>query len=280
MVLVLFIEGLSNPFRRFFFFKMIIPTHVIKDLVVNLRKQPVSHQKGYKKDPLQETQLLKGDSVISLKEKEGWLFVQVLEQKRYYSESGWGNYLGWINKKHVRKIKCDEKKRTGVFSEPYSKQNKEEFTLGSFVTHSLDIEQKQSLEEKQEKLLSLATLFLGSPYFWGGASFYLPQRNEVTTSVDCSGLTYLIHKTLGIEIPRNAHDQYLLASPVEGTPRPGDLLFYREYSERPEFVSHVAIVKDKNTIIEATTQSSTVREVLLKGRFSSPLTLSCGRFLC
>jgi cell wall-associated NlpC family hydrolase len=67
-------------------------------------------------------------------------------------------------------------------------------------------------------LLSTARHHLGLPYLWGGMSTY---------GLDCSGLVHLSLRTLGLVVPRDAHDQQSAATPVRlEDVQAGDLLFF------------------------------------------------------
>ena len=63
-----------------------------------------------------------------------------------------------------------------------------------------------------------ATAFTGLPYLWAGRSGF---------GFDCSGLTSLVMRVHGVEIPRDAAPQAAAGLAVGGAAlRPGDLLFY------------------------------------------------------
>jgi gamma-D-glutamyl-L-lysine dipeptidyl-peptidase len=67
-------------------------------------------------------------------------------------------------------------------------------------------------------LLATARHHLGLPYLWGGMSTY---------GLDCSGLVHLSLRTLGLVVPRDAHDQQDAATPVRlEEVQAGDLLFF------------------------------------------------------
>ena len=56
----------------------------------------------------------------------------------------------------------------------------------------------------------------------------------------------------GIELPRDADQQYIAGEVVEGTPAPGDLLFFGEKNEDDEVhISHVAISLGGDEFIHA-----------------------------
>lgn len=87
--------------------------------------------------------------------------------------------------------------------------------------------------------------FIGVPYLWGGRTPF---------GYDCSGLAQAFHAFLGCLIPRDADQQFRAALPVEGEPRPGDLLFFGRhdpFSPRYASITHVAISLGGSEIIHA-----------------------------
>lgn len=84
-----------------------------------------------------------------------------------------------------------------------------------------------------KQTLDLIHRFCGVPYLWGGRTPY---------GFDCSGLAGTFYAFMGISIPRDADQQYLVGTLVDGTLEPGDLLFFGEKNEADEVhISHVAI---------------------------------------
>jgi gamma-D-glutamyl-L-lysine dipeptidyl-peptidase len=88
-----------------------------------------------------------------------------------------------------------------------------------------------SAVEKRSMLQNDGRSLLGVPYLWGGAS---------ANGIDCSGLAQLLHRWLGITIPRDADMQYLAGTQVEPPFQPGDLIFFGESGESRN-ITHVGI---------------------------------------
>ncbi|MBK7453721.1 MAG: alpha/beta fold hydrolase [Anaerolineales bacterium] len=89
-------------------------------------------------------------------------------------------------------------------------------------------------EDGIKRTLDLIQRFCGVPYLWGGRTPY---------GFDCSGLAGTFYSFMGVTIPRDADQQYLAGEAVEGTPAPGDLLYFGEKNEDDDSVhiSHVAV---------------------------------------
>ena len=80
---------------------------------------------------------------------------------------------------------------------------------------------------------------------WSGVPYRLGRASR--SGVDCSGLTMLIYREFGIELPHDVEEQYDYGSRVS-TPRAGDLLFYNEHGKG---ISHVGIATGRGTVIHA-----------------------------
>lgn len=89
----------------------------------------------------------------------------------------------------------------------------------------------QTLEEKRKALVHDAMRMTGTPYLWGGTS---------GNGIDCSGFARLLHRWVGIEIPRDADMQASASKPVEAPFEIGDLLFFGE-GDSDRDVTHVGI---------------------------------------
>lgn len=86
-------------------------------------------------------------------------------------------------------------------------------------------------EGKRAALTAFAKTMIGVPYLWGGCT---------ANGIDCSGFAQLMHRWVGITLPRDADMQCAAGRAVEPPFRPGDLLFFGEQGERRR-ITHVAI---------------------------------------
>jgi pimeloyl-ACP methyl ester carboxylesterase/cell wall-associated NlpC family hydrolase len=95
--------------------------------------------------------------------------------------------------------------------------------------------------------LSLFRRSVGVPYLWGGRTPF---------GFDCSGLAQTLWSFVGVQIPRDADQQFRAGAPVEDTPQPGDLLFFGEPEDgragfRYAHITHVAISLGGDEMIHA-----------------------------
>lgn len=89
----------------------------------------------------------------------------------------------------------------------------------------------QSVEARRAQMEMDAQTMTGVPYLWGGCS---------ANGIDCSGFAQLLHRWVGITIPRDADMQYDAGAPVEWPYLPGDLLFFGEAGETRR-ITHVTV---------------------------------------
>lgn len=84
----------------------------------------------------------------------------------------------------------------------------------------------------------------GYPYVFGGET---PE-----TSFDCSGLTKWAYKSVGVELPRTAQQQYdsMRHIPLSEA-KAGDLVFFTNTYATSDYITHVGIIVDSNTMYHA-----------------------------
>ncbi len=92
----------------------------------------------------------------------------------------------------------------------------------------------QQPRPKPEELVETARQFTGYPYLWGGRS---------TKGLDCSGLTGMVYRLHGIQLPRDANMQVHAGREVRwdstyATLQPGDLLFF---GRNIDHITHVGM---------------------------------------
>ncbi|MET3291386.1 UNVERIFIED_CONTAM: cell wall-associated NlpC family hydrolase [Brevibacillus sp. OAP136] len=107
-----------------------------------------------------------------------------------------------------------------------------------------------------EAIVESGKRFLNLHYLWGGMSSY---------GYDCSGFAYNMHRSVGIQIPRDAVDQAQAGQWVEKSElQPGDLLFFA-HEEGKGRVHHVGIYYGNNQMIHSPDSLSSIEIVNLTG---------------
>ncbi|GIO10375.1 gamma-D-glutamyl-L-lysine endopeptidase [Brevibacillus reuszeri] len=107
-----------------------------------------------------------------------------------------------------------------------------------------------------ETIVETGKRFLNLHYLWGGMSSY---------GYDCSGFAYNMHRSVGVQIPRDASDQARAGQLVEKEDLlPGDLLFFA-YEEGKGRVHHVGIYMGNGEMIHSPDSRSAIEIVKLDG---------------
>lgn len=91
------------------------------------------------------------------------------------------------------------------------------------------------------RIIQLSMRYLGVPYVFGGVT---------TNGFDCSGFTRHVYRSVGLELPRAADDQFAVGRPVSiSRLQPGDLVFFTTYEPG---ASHSGIYIGDGKFISAT----------------------------
>jgi cell wall-associated NlpC family hydrolase len=168
------------------------------------------------------TQSLPGEPVIIDSERDGWAEVALPWQPSSLDPRG---YPGWIRVEHL--ADGDDAHAPGDIAAAVSLPG-----AGRPEPGVVD----------GQALLATAERFLGMDYLWAGFSGY---------GVDCSGLVSLTHRSHGVVIPRDAHDQARSGEEVDlAELRAGDLVFFGA-DEGLGPVHHVGMAAGNGTMVHA-----------------------------
>jgi gamma-D-glutamyl-L-lysine dipeptidyl-peptidase len=205
-----------------------------------------------------DTQLLMGEPVHVLEERDGWSHVAAPWQQS--SREGRG-YPGWVRSAHlgapvpVRRgasatvvspsatctvdgsavdLSFGTLLWVAALGEDAATLHLPDGRLGEMPLDDLRLgHTAQSPVYGPDDVLAAARQFLGVRYLWGGSSGW---------GLDCSGLVHLALRSFSVQVPRDAHDQ-AASSAVEEVAlddvQPGDLYFFARPGER---VYHVGFV--------------------------------------
>ncbi len=111
---------------------------------------------------------------------------------------------------------------------------------------------RQNLEKMVKQLQ-------GSPYVWA---------EEGPDRFDCSGFTYYMYGSMGIEIPRVAREQAKVGKKVKVSDlQYGDLIFFATDRHHPRKITHVGMYLGDGWFTHA---STTKKEVVYSNLFTSP----------
>ena len=131
-------------------------------------------------------------------------------------------------------------------------------------------EMPTTLKDRQFMLESDSHRLIGVPYLWGGAS---------GNGIDCSGFAQLLHRWIGIEIPRDADMQCTAARPVEPPYELGDLFFFAEGENKKE-ITHVGMSLGRWKMIHSSRSRNGVYvDDVEAAQFLKDIFVSAGSFL-
>lgn len=217
--------------------------------MVPVRKQPGGQHE-------MTNQLLFGDLLLIKDEMKQWLLVETVDDA----------YNGWVDQRQVKEIdnevfdsltnnerhysleSCNKLVSTDKKSFywatlgsclPYFKDGKINFDL---IEYNFNGKTKSIHDGNNSKtLVSLAKMYLGAPYLWGGRSLF---------GIDCSGFVQIVFKMCGIMLPRDSAEQVDFGNTVSfiDDAQPGDLAFFDNEENK---IVHVGILLGKNQIIHA-----------------------------
>ncbi len=116
------------------------------------------------------------------------------------------------------------------------------------------------------RIVETAKRFLGVPYLWGGTTPF---------GLDCSGFVQLSYRLNGVALPRDADQQFQVATPISvGELRPADLLFF---SNRSSGITHVGMFVGEGRFIHASGKHGRVALTPLSDQYFQSIFVQHGR---
>ncbi len=275
---------------------------VVTAPVVDLRAKPSSAVPDTH-DPLQETQLLYGEVVRALRRQGSWVYVEATEQTEFSHSGRWQGYPGWVPEaalapadRLVLPLIVVVEPWVQAYEDAHLRRHSDRrFPMGTHLratsfgdavwrvelydaagfawlpfrsARALHEARRLSPDVQRREIVRAAERFLGSAYYWGGRTASTRTEGQVT-GVDCSALVNLAYRTVAVEIPRDAHEQFLKARPVE-QPGPADLVFLSARDD-PTRVVHVMLYAGNGHVIEGPGTGQQVRHITLAQRLGRPL---------
>lgn len=102
----------------------------------------------------------------------------------------------------------------------------------------LEVQRFDSLQSVRNRLVDIATDYIGIPYEWGG---------DDTDGWDCSAYVRHVYDLVGVELPRTTQEQAVLGEKIDlKEAKTGDLIFFGYRYGKSYKTKHIAIVMNNS----------------------------------
>jgi len=217
--------------------------YICENVFVPLRSGP-----SHKTEML--SQVLFGERYSVIDKAGTWMKIETLFDK----------YMGWIDMDQIqhspdegrsygyvlnRSLLCYKNDKTKMILEPGCEIFNPDFEHKTFFNGQNQFTTGQEFNKNfistDEPVTDSAIKFINSPYIWGG---------RIPSGIDCSGLTQLVYKIHGIQIPRDSWKQAEAGRSIDfiDEAEPGDLVFFD--NDRGK-ISHVGMILSRGLVIHS-----------------------------
>jgi len=217
--------------------------YICENVFVPLRSGP-----SHKSEML--SQVLFGEKYTEIERSGNWMKIV----------THFDSYHGWIDIDHIQQtidkedtagnvlnksLLCFKNDKSKLILEPGCEIfkpdfEKKQFSIGMNLYSASDDFSTAHISST-DSITDTALKFINSPYIWGG---------RIPSGIDCSGLTQLVYKINGINIPRDSWQQAETGRSIDfiDEAEPGDLVFFD--NDRGK-ISHVGMIFSKGLVIHA-----------------------------
>ena len=188
----------------------------------------------------QDSELLFGEQVVVLEDKDGWAWVQAVNDR----------YVGYIHSDALGNTKAATLRVSAIMAPVFSAANLKTPVRDTLPMNSMVpvlgregdyvnvgpgfVHQRHLAPESEKDFVAIAERFLGVPYVWGG---------KTAAGLDCSGLIQTALQAVGKAAPRDTDMmEKALGGSVATASRRGDLVFWK---------GHMGVMLDESRLLHA-----------------------------